>query len=71
VIVVSDSSPLIALAKIDFFDLVQKLYGTLIISSEVYGEVVVSGARLPGAAETSMSPWIEVRQIQHTKDLAA
>jgi pentatricopeptide repeat protein len=71
VIVVSDSSPLIALAKIDSFALLQKLYGTLIISGEVYAEVVIAGAGLAGATETSKSPWIEVRQIKNLADLAA
>ncbi len=33
-IVVSDSSPLIALAKIDCFALLQKLYGQIVISSK-------------------------------------
>ena len=68
-IVVCDSSPLIALAKIDSFDLLQKLYGGLIISGEVYAEVVVAGAGLAGAADTSKAAWIEVRQIKNPADL--
>ncbi len=68
-IVVSDSSPLIALAKIDCFALLQKLYGQIVISSEVYAEVVVTGAGLAGAADTSKSTWIEVRQIKNPADL--
>ena len=68
-IVVSDSSPLIALAKIDSFSLLQRLYGSLIISGEVYAEVVVAGAGLAGAADTSQSTWIEVRQIKNPTDL--
>jgi hypothetical protein len=69
VIVVCDSSPLIALAKIDSFVLLQKLYGGLVISGEVYTEVVVAGAGLAGAADTSKSAWIEVRQIRNPADL--
>jgi predicted nucleic acid-binding protein len=69
VIVVCDSSPLIALAKIDSFVLFQKLYGGLIISGEVYAEVVVAGAGLAGATDTSKSAWIEVRQIKNPADL--
>jgi predicted nucleic acid-binding protein len=69
VIVVSDSSPLIALAKIDCFSLLQKLYGQVVISREVYAEVVVAGAGLAGAADTSTSPWIDVRQINNPADL--
>lgn len=70
-IVVSDSSPLIALAKIDSFPLLQRLYGSLVISSEVYAEVVVAGAGLAGAINTSTSAWIEVRQIKNSADLNA
>lgn len=68
-IVVCDSSPLISLAKIDSFLLFQKLYGGLIISGEVYAEVVVAGAGLTGAADTSKAAWIEVRQIKNPADL--
>jgi predicted nucleic acid-binding protein len=71
VIVVSDSSPLIALAKIDSFSLLPKVYGELYIPSEVYDEVVIAGAGLPGAIETSDSPWIHVRRIKNAVDLAA
>lgn len=68
-IVVSDSSPLIALAKIDCFSLLQKLYGQIVISSEVYAEVVVAGAGLAGAADTSKSSWVEVKHIKNPADL--
>ena len=71
-IVVSNSSPLISLAKIDSFDLTRQVYGTLSISAEVYTEeVVVSGAGFPGAVETSSSAWIQVRQISNAGTLAA
>jgi predicted nucleic acid-binding protein len=65
VIVVSNSSPLISLAKIGAFDLLRKLYGKLVISAEVCAEVVVAGAGLPGAADVSHCPWIEVREIRN------
>jgi len=71
VTVVSNSSPLISLAKIESFDLLHKLYGTLTISPEVYAEVVVSGARLPGSAETSNSPWIQVKPVKRPDDITA
>ncbi len=64
-IVVSNSSPLISPAKIGAFDLLRKLYGMLVISAEVYAEVVVAGAGLPGAADVSNCPWIEVREIRN------
>lgn len=64
-IVVSNSSPLISLAKIGAFDLLQRMYGKLVVSAEVYAEVVVAGAGLHGAAEVLKSQWIEVQQIRH------
>lgn len=45
------------------------MFGSVVISGEVYAEVVVSGAGLAGAAETSKSAWIEVRQIKQPADL--
>lgn len=68
-IVISDSSPLITLAKIDCFSLLEKLYGQVVISSEVYAEVVVAGTGLAGVADISKSPWIEVRRIKNPADL--
>jgi len=67
VIVVSDSSPLIALAKTDCFPLLQKLYGQIVISGEVYNEVVVAGAGLAGAADTSKSAWTEANYSPQTR----
>jgi hypothetical protein len=64
VIVISNSS-LTSLAKIGAFDLLRKLYVKLVISAEVYAEVVVAGAGLPGAADVSHCPWIEVREIRN------
>jgi predicted nucleic acid-binding protein len=71
VIVVSNSSPLIALAKIDSFSLLQNVYSELFIPTEVYDEVVIVGAGLAGAIETSESRWIHVRRIKNYVDLAA
>jgi predicted nucleic acid-binding protein len=65
VIVVADSSPLIALAKIGCFDLLRRLYYRLHISSEVYAEIVVAGAGMPGASQVVKSDWIEVIPIQN------
>jgi uncharacterized protein len=63
--VVSDASPLIALAKIGQFDLLRMLFTTVIVTSEVYSEVVVTGSGLPGSKETREAPWI---RIQHLKN---
>jgi len=69
--VVADSSPLIALARIRQFDLLRRLFGTVIVPAEVYAEVVVAGAGLAGAAQTANASWIEVRRLQDRSPLAA
>lgn len=69
--VVSNSSPLISLAKIESFDHLQKLYGSLTISVEVYAEVVVSGAGLPGSSEVLGSSWVQVRQVKRPDEITA
>jgi uncharacterized protein len=71
VTVISDSSPLITLARIRCFDLLRKLYNKIYIPREVYKEVVIDGATLPGAAEVSRSDWIEVRVVQNIDNVAA
>jgi len=71
VIVVSDSSPLITFAQLSRFDLLNKLFPRVYISAEVYDEVVVAGAGLPGAPEVAMAKWVEVRQLQNQAGLLA
>jgi predicted nucleic acid-binding protein len=68
--VVADSSPLIVLAKLNVFDLLPKLYPHVYISAEVYAEVVVAGAGLPGAAHVASAGWIEVKPIHNPAELA-
>jgi predicted nucleic acid-binding protein len=61
VIVVSNASPLIILAKISFFNLPQLLFNEIMISEEVWNEIVVKGSGLSGSTETQQadqSGWI-------------
>ena len=69
--VVADSSPLIILAKLNLLDLLPKLYPHVYMSTEVYAEVVVAGAGLPGASNVAEADWIEVKPIQNPAELAA
>ena len=62
--VVSDASPLIALARIGHFDLLPKLYGIIVIPTEVYSEVVIAGAGLPGAKQTAAANWIQITAVR-------
>jgi predicted nucleic acid-binding protein len=60
VIVVSNSSPLIALARIRRLDLLASLYQRILVPADVHHEVTVAGRGLPGAQEVRNSGWIEV-----------
>jgi len=71
VIVLANASPLVILAKLGCFDLLQRLFPRLYISSEVHHEVVVAGVGLPGASEVERARWIEVKKLQNQSDLLA
>jgi predicted nucleic acid-binding protein len=60
VIVVSDSSPLITLSRAHQLELLREFYGDISIPQEVYREVTVAGAGLPGAEEVRGASWIRV-----------
>ncbi len=59
-IVVSNSSPLIALARVGWLNLLASLFQRILIPAEVHHEVTVAGRGLPGADEVSKAAWIEV-----------
>jgi predicted nucleic acid-binding protein len=71
VTVVSDSSPLVILAKLSCFPLLNRLFPRIYIASEVHHEVVVAGVGLPGASEVEKAEWIEVKKLQNQADLLA
>jgi len=68
--VVADSSPLIILASLDCFDQLAKTYSRIFITTEVYSEIVVAGAGLPGAAQVAHADWIEVKPLGQPAALA-
>jgi hypothetical protein len=49
----------------------QRIHPHLYVSAEVYGEVVITGAGLPGAMEVAKAEWIEVKPLQQSASLAA
>jgi predicted nucleic acid-binding protein len=67
--VVSDSSPLITLAKIGQLELLPQLYQRIAITRQVYHEVVVDGKGLAGSSEINTARWIDI-QSASTDDLA-
>ncbi len=56
--VVTNSTPLIALSKINRLELLREVYRSIYIPEEVYTEVVVNGVGKPGAAEVASADWI-------------
>lgn len=65
-IVVANAGPLIALAQIVHFTLLQQLYGELHIPPAVREEVVALGRGRPGAIEVSAANWIHVVEVRDT-----
>jgi uncharacterized protein len=57
-IVVSNSSPLIALSIVNSLELLHALYSTIYIPEAVFHEVVIRGAGRPGATAVANTPWI-------------
>ena len=64
-IVVSNTTPLIGLASIQRFDLLQRLFGELCIAQAVYNEAVASGYEAGGAKrQVSTATWIRTVSVQ-------
>jgi len=61
VIVISDASPLITLARARHLELLREFYGRIWIPPEVHEEVTMADAGLRGADEVRSASWIEVR----------
>ena len=65
--VVSNSSPLINLARIGRLTLLRELFGVLIVPDAVWQEVVVEGAGQPGADEVRSAEWIQRQAVMNTQ----
>ena len=61
--VVSNSSTLIALARINHLDILEKVVKKLIIPPAVYDDIVIKGAGRPGSAEIRQAKWIKKRNV--------
>jgi uncharacterized protein len=64
-IVISNSTPLIALSKINQFHLLRDYFDEIYIPEEVYDEVVRRGCGLAGAPEVASYHWINVVQVKN------
>ena len=63
-IVVSDSSPLVALSFIRQLDLLQQLYGQVLVPEAVWQELL-AGQSHPGRDAVLNATWIERRSVQN------
>ncbi len=63
-IVVSDSTILIGLAKIGKLDLLKKIFSRVFIPEEVFKEVVERGKGKPGSKVINESVWIETKPVK-------
>jgi len=68
--VVSNSTPLIALARIRRFQLLRELFGEINIPLAVYDEVVNAGKGRAGVIEVESADWIHCHQVSNS-DLVA
>jgi predicted nucleic acid-binding protein len=64
-IVVSNATPLIALAWLNRLDLLPTLFGTVHIPQAVHDEIEHNPEAV-GAAELSTAPWLEISPVQNT-----
>ena len=62
-VVVSNASPIISLASIGQLDILEQLYGEVVIPTSVYREIAVVGEGQPGANEVATLPWIVREQV--------
>jgi predicted nucleic acid-binding protein len=63
VTVVSNTSPITNLAAVGQLNLLQQLYGSIIIPQAVYNEMAGLGYTVPGTIEVQTLPWIQTRQV--------
>ena len=69
-IVVSDASPLIALARIDRLELLREMFGTLLLPDSVWNEITNAGMERAGAAFIVRADWIERRSVSNSSLVA-
>ena len=60
--IVADSSPLISFARAKKLEIIRRVYGEIIIPSQVYNEIVVKGKMKPGAEEIQKASWISIQK---------
>jgi len=61
--VVCNSTVLIALSRIGHLWILEQLFGNILIPPAVYNDVVIKGARKPGAKDVAEAKWIHVQTV--------
>ena len=69
-IVVSDTTPLISLLKIDRIELLEKLFGQVLIPQAVFDELTVDDRFKPEADQIKQRRFIKVRAVQNPKSVS-
>lgn len=65
--VIANSTPLIALAKIDEIDHLKGIYSQIVVPKAVYEEVAISGKGKTGGVEITRAEWIKVKEVREEK----
>lgn len=65
--VIANSTPLIAMAKINELNLLKEVYSQIVIPKAVYEEVAISGKGKKGSVEIAKAEWIKVKEVKEEK----
>ncbi|MBE7445975.1 MAG: DUF3368 domain-containing protein [Planctomycetia bacterium] len=68
-LIVSDSSPIISLARVKKLHIIQGVYENVVIPPEVYKEIVIRGKGKPGAEEVKKATWISLQKIKNNAEV--
>ena len=63
-IVVADSSPLIAMGRIGQLEILHAVFGQLLVPDAVWREVVEAAGDKPGSSDIAAASWIERRTVK-------
>jgi uncharacterized protein len=69
-IVVADSSPLIALPRIRRLDLLREMFGTLLLPDAVWNELTGEGKERAGALSILEAEWVVRKSVDDLQELA-
>lgn len=70
-IVVNDTSPITNLAAVGHLDLLQQLYGQIVIPPAVYRKLTTAGETIPGYKEVQTFDWITVQPVNNSELVAS